>query len=295
METDGILGLNNKQFWLFACLLAIIIAALAVIGYGIYLYRGLDDKLAETEGALASTTGALEESRKENEELNDDLRAEKERNDSFESQIREISDTVTIIDKIQKLDPQLLQKYSKIYFLNENYVPAGLTDIDEEYLYNQKDKEQILTNVWPKLEKLLKKAAAAGQELRIISAYRSFSQQETLKSQYTVTYGSGANKFSADQGYSEHQLGTTVDFTTPALGAEYTSFDQDPAYQWLLDNAYKYGFVQSYPRNNAYYQFEPWHWRYVGVDLATYLHDRHLNFYDLSQRKLSTYLAKIFD
>jgi D-alanyl-D-alanine carboxypeptidase len=87
-----------------------------------------------------------------------------------------------------------------------------------------------------------------------------------LKSQYRVTYGAGtANSFSADQGYSEHQLGTTVDFTTPKVGGTLTGFDKTDSYKWLQNNAYKYGFILSYPSSNGYYIFEPWHWRFVGL------------------------------
>jgi D-alanyl-D-alanine carboxypeptidase len=111
-----------------------------------------------------------------------------------------------------------------------------------------------------------------------------------------MTFGSGtANSFSADQGYSEHQLGTAVDFTTPAIGAVLTGFDKTASYQWLQANAYKYGFVLSYPKGNGYFVFEPWHWRYVGVELATFLHDQGKNFYDLDQRTIDSYLIKFFD
>jgi len=110
-----------------------------------------------------------------------------------------------------------------------------------------------------------------------------------------VTYGSGANQFSADQGYSEHQLGTSVDFTIPANGAMFSKFESDPAYSWLVENAHKYGFTLSYPKGNAYYKFEPWHWRFVGVALATHLHNENKYFYDLVQREIDVYLIKLFD
>ena len=137
---------------------------------------------------------------------------------------------------------------------------------------------------------------ATGTEIRIISAYRSFGEQSSLNTSYKITYGAGtANKFSADQGYSEHQLGTTVDLTTAKLGSSFEQFDGTIAYRWLQDNAYRYGFILSYPKNNKYYQYEPWHWRYVGVDLATKLHNDKKNFYDMDQREIDTYLIKFFD
>ena len=108
-------------------------------------------------------------------------------------------------------------------------------------------------------------------------------------------YGSGANSFSADQGYSEHQLGTTIDFTTEEIGASSSVFGKTTAYQWLLENAYKYGFILSYPEANKYYQFEPWHWRFVGRGLAEKLHQEGKNFYDLDQREIDEYLISFFD
>ena len=128
-----------------------------------------------------------------------------------------------------------------------------------------------------------------------MSAYRSFDTQTELKNGYVQTYGTGANTFSADQGYSEHQLGTTVDLTDPETAGTFVSFENTDAYQWLQRNAYRYGFVLSYPKNNEFYVFEPWHWRFVGTELAEYLHDEKLNFYDLDQRTLDKYLLNIFD
>src|SRR3990167_1970818 len=113
---------------------------------------------------------------------------------------------------------------------------------------------------------------------------------------YTVVYGAGtANSFSADQGYSEHQIGTTLDFITTRLSGQLTGFDKTEGYQWLLNNAHNFGFILSYPKNNTYYVYEPWHWRFVGVKLATYLYDNKLNFYDMDQREIDTYLANTFD
>jgi D-alanyl-D-alanine carboxypeptidase len=142
---------------------------------------------------------------------------------------------------------------------------------------------------------MIDEAADDGLDLKVVSAYRSFDEQAVLKGAYTQTYGTGANTFSADQGYSEHQLGTTLDITTPSVGGTYASFKDTPAYAWMLKNAYKYGFILSYPEGNAYYVFEPWHWRFVGEDLAEYLYEKDLNYYDLDQRTIDTYLVKIFD
>lgn len=207
-----------------------------------------------------------------------------------------ISGTVGNLQKLAEVDPELLKKYSKVYFMNENYVPAHLTKIPQDYVYNSKREEQFLTEANHNLVNLLLAAKANGVSLYVKSAYRSFAEQKSLKSTYSVVYGAGtANTFSADQGYSEHQLGTTLDFITIGLGGQLTGFDTTPAYTWLLDNAYLYGFILSYPKGNKYYVYEPWHWRFVGIKLATYLHNNGINFYDMDQREIDKYLVNTFD
>jgi len=272
-----------------------------VVGAGIILTVGYH-KLQETALSLStasSTVATLTEEvgqvRGENTQLKDALEAEKERNDAFQERIDEISGTVGKLDKLARTDPELLQKYSKIYFLNENYIPSALTKIPTEWTFNNKE-EYFHQGAWNHLEAMLEDAKDDGVELRIVSAYRAFEKQAQLKSSYLVNYGSGANAFSADQGYSEHQLGTTLDLTTESLGSGWTtSFDDTDGYQWLTENAYKHGFILSYPPDNAFYVYEPWHWRYVGKDLARDLHEDGTSFYDLDQRELDEYLIDFFD
>jgi D-alanyl-D-alanine carboxypeptidase len=174
-------------------------------------------------------------------------------------------------------------------------VPESFVKIDPKYTYDSTEDYLFYSKIWQFLQNMLIAAENDNIHLRIISAYRSFGTQSELKSSYTMTYGSGANKFSADQGYSEHQLGTTLDFSTLEIGASFSIFDKTTAYQWLLANAHKYGFILSYPKGNTYYQFEPWHWRFVGRTLAEKLHQEGKNFYDLDQREIDQYLISFFD
>lgn len=228
-------------------------------------------------------------------ELEEKLGIEQNKNNEFASQIGEISDTVGVLDKLQKTDKEFLAKYSKVYFLNENYVPKDLVLIDKDFWANKEKPMQIHRRVEPKIDDLLNEAKDDGVELLIASAYRSFGTQADLKANYRFTYGTTANTFSAEQGYSEHQLGTAVDFTAPEIGLGLTGFDTTEAYAWLQNNAHKYGFILSYPKGNTYYQYEPWHWRYVGVDLATDLYNEDKHFYDLDQSEINEYLVKFFD
>ena len=272
------------------------ILGVSILVYAGYTYHTLSLSYKTTKLELASTTENLIVTQNQNEELHSQLSAEVLRNDSFDQQIQSISSTVGVLDKLSKTDKELLQKYSKVYFLNENFIPSALASVDPLYLFNKKRPEQIHASVLPYLERLLKDANNGSIPLLVLSAYRSFGTQATLKAQYKVTYGAGsANKFSADQGYSEHQLGSALDFTTPTTGEDFNSFEKTTAFAWLQNNAYKYGFILSYPKGNTFYQSEPWHWRFVGVELATKLHDTNVHFYDLDQREINTYLSKIFD
>lgn len=264
----------------------VILVGIAVFGF--YTYRNI-----ESEKLLFLTQ--LEESNDRNLILIQMVRDRDSVINSFQGQIHNISSTVGTLEKLSQTDEELLEKYSKIYFLNENYVPANLADIEGKYLLPDSKNFMIYAKVWPYLRDMMEEANRGGHKLLVASAYRSFDAQAILKNGYTFIYGKGANRFSADQGYSEHQLGTTVDFTTAKLGINFSSFANDSAYKWLQENAYKYGFILSYPPNNTYYKFEPWHWRFVGIGLATFLHEEGKYFYDLDQREIDQYLIKLFD
>lgn len=278
--------------------------ATALLGLGYYSYdriAELTTRIETLRSELASTTAMLRgEIATTGTSLTDAINQERqtfeEKFGTVEERVGSISGTVGTLEKLAKTDPELLQKYSKVFFLNEHYVPERVTDIPKQYLYREQNPEVIHASVWPKLRDLLEEAAEDGVTLYIASAYRSFEEQRALKGIYTVTYGAGtANTFSADQGYSEHQLGTTVDFITTGLGGQLEGFEKTAAYQWLLNNAHQYGFILSYPPNNAHYIFEPWHWRYVGVELATHLYKTGKYFYDMDQRDIDKYLVNIFD
>ncbi|PIR37926.1 MAG: hypothetical protein COV34_02455 [Candidatus Zambryskibacteria bacterium CG10_big_fil_rev_8_21_14_0_10_42_12] len=279
-----------------------IIILVAALGYGFYLYQKQSDHVSELleladvqERKIAQLEGIIETQANYSNSLATELSAEKNRNEEFAQQIGEIAGTVGTLEKLSQTDEELLQKYSKVYFLNEHYTPSHLSQLENEYLYDENQDQYIHSRVLPYLEDMILDAKDDDVTLYIRSAYRSFGTQSQLKSNYSVTYGSGANTFSADQGYSEHQLGTTVDFTTTGINGGLTGFQNTKAYEWLRNNAHKYGFVLSYPPNNDYYIFEPWHWRFVGVDLATHLHGGDIYFYDMEQREIDEYLVNIFD
>ena len=310
---------NLKKF-LFP---AIVVVAIAALGFGGYFYYvlyqenldlkervvGLNEIVSNVKSDMESVKANLESVKNEKDQLvavlkleqgeNSDLsvalESERGRNKVFDAQIRELSITVGALQKLSETDEELLKKYSKVYFLSENYAPANLSAVGSQYLYNKNKPQLVHSGVAGYLQGMLNAAARDGAELLVVSAYRSFAEQAVVHIGHEITYGSGANQFSADQGYSEHQLGTTVDFTTKEFNGLSLNFENSEAYAWLKKNAYRFGFVVSYPRENMYYHFEPWHWRFVGVNLATKLHNENKYFYELAQRDIDEYLISIFD
>ena len=244
--------------------------------------------IAELSERLALTSEELED-------IESDLRREKNKNDDFEDQIKEISGTIGVLDKLSKTDRELLQKYSRTYFLNENFIPMKLSEINKKYILEGRKDQYFHGDAIGFLTDMLDEAAKDGIDLKVISAYRSFDEQAELKGQFTQVYGAGSNTFSADQGYSEHQLGTAVDLTDKATGGTFLSFSQTEAFAWLEKNAHEYGFILSYPEGNTFYVYEPWHWRFVGRDLANDLRRKNTTFYEWDQRTIDEYLVTIFD
>ncbi len=124
---------------------------------------------------------------------------------------------------------------------------------------------------------MLETMQTQGLKINLLSAYRSFREQLSTNTMWQNQLGSEeAAAVSAPPGYSEHQLGTTMDIGIPGNKTGFSGIYPDgkasPEWTWLDQNAHKYGFVMSY-RNNQQnltgYRFEPWHWRYVGIELAT--------------------------
>lgn len=302
------MGKITKIQLVIGALIAIGVVLLAVIVFGFIRFNKINKEINALSGHVAvletnfsSTTAELRGNISESHTaLADALEQEKQNVGNIEQnlkkQVSSVSGTVNTLQKLSKTDPELLAKYSKVFFLNENYAPPRLVEIPSTYRYSDAKILKIHEAVWPFLQEMIDEAKDEKVQLYAFSAYRSFNEQQALKGQYTVTYGAGtANTFSADQGYSEHQLGTTLDFIAPGQGGIIDGFDKTASYQWMLKNAYKYGFILSYPAGNTFYQYEPWHWRFVGVKLATDLHKEGKNFYDLDQREIDEYLVNIFD
>ncbi|MCR3923288.1 MAG: M15 family metallopeptidase [Firmicutes bacterium] len=151
-----------------------------------------------------------------------------------------------------------------------NYKPTDLVSIpDEMKLYDS--PYQLRQEAYLHLREMWEAARANGVDLFVNSAYRSYTTQERIFTNYAADHGeTKANQFSARPGQSEHQLGTTVDLAIPGYALS-SRFGSTSSGEWLAENAYLYGFVMSYPEGSTEltgYIYEPWHYRYIGVENA---------------------------
>lgn len=158
-----------------------------------------------------------------------------------------------------------------IFMLPADYHPGDLVDTSAAGLNGGYPVRSLVIS---DLRALVEAARANGTPIEVVSGFRSHSQQQATFD-YWVSVGGyeQALRTSARAGHSEHQLGTTLDFTSAGGGApwEYGDWAATPAGAWMAANAWRYGFLMSYPAGSfgqTGYDYEPWHYRYVGRDLA---------------------------
>jgi zinc D-Ala-D-Ala carboxypeptidase len=177
---------------------------------------------------------------------------------SFDRGLRSIDDpdsTWVVVNKLRPLQPL-------------GYAPADLVDIGGGL--------QLRAEAAQAVAALRAEAAAAGLGVEVQSAYRPFERQEGLFRNSMARFGvDGAELRSARPGFSEHQTGLAVDVGGGGCDIE-RCFGDTAEGRWVVANAHRTGFLVRYPAGSEQitgYQYEPWHLRYVGPELATEMHE----------------------
>lgn len=156
------------------------------------------------------------------------------------------------------------------------YSPQDLQTIPKFNPYGLKARKVVSEQ----LVAMGKAMTLAGKGTLVVqSAYRSYSTQVTVHSRQVSKYGKKVGEnLAARPGYSEHQTGMAIDISAAGQGCQIrTCFGTTKAGKWLAIHSYKYGFVLRYPSDKTPttgYQFEPWHFRYVGIPVATAMHNK---------------------
>ena len=181
----------------------------------------------------------------------------------------------SIIYPCSRSGDDLLVLVNKSYQLPADYSPTDLTPIENSGIRATRSGMLIRTIIVTDLSALISAANTAGIDLSALSAYRSYDTQQSTYN-YWVSYNNGniaaADMVSARPGHSQHQLGTTIDFSTSEISDQLgEQFAQTAAGQWMAQHAWEYGFVLAYPQGAESitgYNFEPWHFRYIGRENA---------------------------
>lgn len=172
---------------------------------------------------------------------------------------------------------------NKQHLLSENYIPNDLftTDQNEFNFHKYKNealKPQISIKILPYFLAMQYYAYMNGFNIIIDSGYRSFNYQQVIWDKNVLEQGLEKTKqFVAPPGSSEHQSGLAFDIAYlkgPSLSYDDTVLESDEEVKWLIENAHYFGFILRYPKGKEKitgYKPEPWHYRFVGVPLATIL------------------------
>jgi D-alanyl-D-alanine carboxypeptidase len=163
--------------------------------------------------------------------------------------------------------------------LPPGYEPSDLTipNIPVRPTKTSLVERRVSQKIIPDLEAMVAAAAHDGARLQLASGYRSYALQVSMYKQNIKRFGqTEADNVSAKPGTSEHQTGFALDIGAMSRECEVQAcFAGTPEGKWLAEHAYEYGFIIRYPegkRAATGYDFEPWHLRYVGRDLAAELH-----------------------
>jgi len=165
-----------------------------------------------------------------------------------------------------------------------NYIPNNLIPIPKTIATRGVSIQCLTDNTVSALEKMYADARAEKLSLVVSSAFRSADIQQTLFTNNQTANPNQTFPTVAKPEHSEHQLGTAIDFRSGTID-EFTleAFGKSPEYTWMNAHAHEYGFVQSYPigkESLTGYAAEPWHWRYVGIDNATAIHNSGITPYE---------------
>ena len=174
---------------------------------------------------------------------------------------------------------------NKYYYLDEDYIPENLEKISTTYALSDMHMVKEAKEAFEEMAKAAKK-----EKLNIIamSTYRSYEYQVDLYNRYKKQDGEEkADTYSGRPGHSEHQTGLAADVYNGQTN--YTSFEKTKEFTWMSNHAHEYGFILRFPKDKEKetgYEYESWHYRYVGKEIATYIKENNISFEEYYATKI---------
>ena len=184
------------------------------------------------------------------------------------------------LDKAFYEDPEIITEYTTDVIVNKynkldaSFEPKKLVELDRcsdggHYLAEEAKLAY---------DKMCTASLKDGMKLGVTSSYRSYSSQENVYATYLKSNGQEyVDQYVATPGYSEHQTGLALDVKSTVS----SPFKKTKEYTWMINNAYKYGFILRYPEekeNITGYNAEAWHFRYVGEEIAKYIYENDITY-----------------
>lgn len=177
----------------------------------------------------------------------------------------------------------ILALVNKEFALPEDYEPEDLVRPNVSFSFGDLDIEKayLRKEAAEKLEEMFAAAVLDGIQLYAVSGYRSYERQKQIYNYEVIHSGQeAAEQVVAVPGYSEHQSGLAMDISGASVDYKLVEdFGEKPEGQWLAENAHKFGFILRYPKGKediTGYSYEPWHFRYVGGEVASYIYENDL-------------------
>lgn len=269
---EGAIQLTYKQFRLSTCILM-----------SLFILSGCTENDSET---VPEET--VEETSQDNNEtdINDEENDETEEGTHSEEDEEVETDEADIAIDMEEdlLEPESIKVLvNKQYALPEDYAPDDLVTVDVPTVLENPEIRQLREEASEALTDMFAAAEDDGIMLYARSGYRSYQTQVELFNNYVSNHGEeAANRYSARPGESEHQTGLAMDVTSESVNYQLTeAFGETPEGQWVEENAHRFGYIIRYLEGEedvTGYQYEPWHLRYLGQELAEDVADSGLTY-----------------
>ena len=175
----------------------------------------------------------------------------------------------------------LLVLCNKYHYLSSTYIPSDLVNVDSQYMART-TSTKLRKAANDALKELGSAASKEELNIKITTSFRDYAWQNSLYTNYVNTDGkAAADTYSARAGYSEHQTGLAMDLggKSPKGGYDLNYFENTAEFNWMQAHSFEYGFVLRFPKDKVSitgYQYEAWHYRYVGKEVAKIMHDEGL-------------------